>query len=66
VLERVEREVGEARDVVLGRVDAEHAALVAGAVAVELGFGRSNARSRADRSTVLEGVFHESLAGNPE
>ena len=34
VLERVEAEVGEPRDVVSGRVDAEHAALVARAVAV--------------------------------
>ena len=34
VLERVEREVGEAGDVVAGRVDAEHPALVARAVAV--------------------------------
>ena len=34
VLEREEREVGEPGDVVLGRVDAEHAALVARAVAI--------------------------------
>ena len=34
VLERVEREVGEARDVVLGTVDPEDAALVAGPVAL--------------------------------
>ena len=33
VLERVEREVREARDVALGRVDAEDAALVARPVA---------------------------------
>jgi hypothetical protein len=49
---------------VLGRVDAEHAALVAGAVA--LGFGRTNARSRAGGSTVLGVSFHESLVGSPE
>ena len=34
VLERVEAEVGQARDVVSGRVDAEHAAFIAGSVAV--------------------------------
>ena len=34
VLERVEREVGETGDIVAGRVDAEHPALVARAVAV--------------------------------
>jgi hypothetical protein len=66
VLKREQGEVGESRDVVLGGVDAEHTALVAGPVAIQLGFGRSNARSRADWSTVLEGFFHESLAGNPE
>ena len=34
VLERVQREVGEAGDVVLGRVDPEDAALVARSVAI--------------------------------
>ena len=47
VLERVEGEVGQPRDVVLGRVDAEDAALVARAVPVWQ-FGLSGAHGRAD------------------
>jgi hypothetical protein len=63
VLERKEGEVRETRHVVLRRVDAEHAALVAGSVA--LGFGDANARLRADGNSEL-GVPHETLAGSPE
>ena len=66
VLKREEREVGEARDVVLRRVDAEHAALVAGTVAVERRV-RAIERALARRSEHgARRFFHESLAGNPE
>ena len=37
VLQRVEPEVGEAGDVVSGRVDAENAALIAGTLPLEIG-----------------------------
>src|SRR5207248_266437 len=56
VLEGVQREVGEPGDVVLGRVDAKDAALVAWPVPQRIGireFNRTNARVRAVRGSVL-------------
>ena len=54
VLERVEREVGEPGDVVLGRVDAEDAALVARAVAVVEEESREDVDGRQRRGRPAE------------